>query len=118
MAREPSRNFAIVLVSGVHNATLQAIEYAETLSSSDIRALSFGLDSEESERLGEQWFEAQIPVPLEMEACPFRDIGPALVQYLRETARRRSEQRRHRDNPRIRRRESPAPIPSRPDRRC
>lgn len=86
-AREPAQNFAVVLVSGVHNATLQAIEFAETLSPSDIRALSFGLEPADSERLGNEWLQAGIPVPLEMQACPFRDIGTCLVQYLRDLRR-------------------------------
>ena len=83
-AREPTQNFAVVLVSGVHNATLQAVEYAETLNPSDIRALSFGLEPKESERLGNDWLRAAIPIPLEMQACPFRDIGTCLVRYLQE----------------------------------
>ncbi len=33
---EPGRNYVCVLVSGVHNATRQAIEYAETLRPTDI----------------------------------------------------------------------------------
>jgi len=41
---EPARNYVVVLVSGVHNATLQAIECAETLTPTDLRAVSFGLD--------------------------------------------------------------------------
>ena len=82
-ANEPARNYAIVLISGVHNATLQAIEYAESLNPSDIRALTIGLDPEESERLGDKWLEQQIPIPLEMQESPFRDIGQSIVDYLR-----------------------------------
>lgn len=80
----PARNYAVVLVSGVHNSTLQAIEYAETLQPTDIRAVSFGLDPAESERLGDAWLEAGIPHPLEIEASPFRDIGESVLQYLRQ----------------------------------
>jgi len=82
-AAEPARNYAIVLVSGVHNATLQALEYAETLRPTDIRAITFGLDPEASERLGKQWLEWDIPHPLEIEDSPFRDIGESLVEYVR-----------------------------------
>jgi amino acid transporter len=80
---EPSRNYVCVMVSGVHNATLQAIEYAETLRPTDIRAVSFGLVPEDVEKLGDKWLEARIPVPLEIEASPFRDIGTSLVRYIR-----------------------------------
>ena len=79
---EPSRNFVCVLVSGVHNATLQAIEYAETLRATDLRAVTFGLEPEEVERLGDAWLDARIPHPLEIEASPFRDIGSTLSAYI------------------------------------
>jgi len=80
---EPARNDVLVLVSGVHNSTLQAIEYAESLHATDIRAVSFGLDPEGTENLGNLWLEARIPHPLEIEASPFRDIGLSLRDYIR-----------------------------------
>jgi hypothetical protein len=82
-SQEPARNYVCVLVSGVNNASLQAIEYAETLQATDLRALSFGLDPEQIERLGNDWLAAQVPHPLEIEASPFRDIGSSLVNYIR-----------------------------------
>ena len=83
-SHEPGRNYTIVLVSGVHNAALQAFEYAETLQSIDIRAVSFGLDEAQTDRLIAQWGDIGIPHPLEIEASPFRDIGTSLVHYLRQ----------------------------------
>jgi hypothetical protein len=83
-SQEPARNYVCVLVSRVHNATLQAIEYAETLRPTDIRAISFGLDPEETGTLAEAWLEAGIPHPLEIEASPFRDIGYSLINYVRQ----------------------------------
>ena len=82
-AHEPARNYVLILVSGVTNATLQAIEYAETLRPTDIRAISFGLDPTKTEALGDAWMESGIPHPLEIEASPFRDIGESLVRYVR-----------------------------------
>ena len=81
---EPARNHVLVLVSGVHNSTLQAIQYAESLHATDIRAISFGLDPEGTEDLGNLWLEARIPHPLEIEASPFRDIGLSLREYIRQ----------------------------------
>ena len=81
---EPARNHVLVLVSGFHNATLQAIEYAESLHATDIRAVSFGLETAETEALGNLWLEARIPHPLEIEAAPFRDIGTSLRDYIRQ----------------------------------
>lgn len=82
-AQEPARNYVLVLVANVHNATLQAIEYAETLQASGVRAVSFGLDPEATEKLGNEWLDAQVPHPLEIEASPFRNIGITLGHYVR-----------------------------------
>ena len=81
-AHEPARNHVIVLISGVHNASLQAIEYAETLGATDVRALSFGLDPEATEQLGDQWLAAQVQHPLEIEESPYRDLGQSLTAYI------------------------------------
>jgi len=83
-AQEPARNFVLVLVAGLHNATLQALEYAETLRPTDLRALSFGLDPEGSGGLAQEWLDARIPHPLEIEASPFRDIGQSLSLYVNQ----------------------------------
>lgn len=80
---EPIRNYCVVLVSGVHNATLQAIEYAESLGPSDLRAVSFDLDPTATEKLAEDWLSHEVQAPLELHESPFRDIGQSLVQYVR-----------------------------------
>lgn len=82
-AHEPARNHVIVLLSGVHNATLQAIAYARTLNPTDIRGLSFGLDPEQTERLGNEWIKVGVPHPLEIEESPYRDLGMSLMEYIK-----------------------------------
>ncbi len=82
--QEPARNFAVVLVSGVHNATLQAIEYAETLRPIQLHAVSLGIEESDTSALGDSWLEERVPHPLEIEAAPFSDIGAALRNYLSE----------------------------------
>ena len=84
VTREPARNHVVVLVSGVHNASLQALEYAETLGAVDLRALNFGLDPAATDRLAEEWLGNQIQVPLEIHDSPFRDIGRSLVDYIEQ----------------------------------
>jgi hypothetical protein len=79
----PARNYVVVLVSDVHNATLQAIEYAETLGGTDLRAVSFGIDTDATTKLADDWMAAKIQVPLELEESAFRDIGQSLVSYIR-----------------------------------
>jgi hypothetical protein len=60
------------------------MEYGEALRPTDLRAVSFGHDPEETEKLGDEWLAGSIPFPLEIEASPFRDIGASLVEYLRQ----------------------------------
>ena len=81
-ANEPARNYVIVLVSSVHNASLQALEYAETLRPTDIRALSFGLDPGQTEELGDDWLASAVQHPLEIHDSPFREIGQSLTSYI------------------------------------
>ena len=81
-AQEPARNYVVILVSGVHNATLQAIEYAETLNPTDLRAVSFGLDGGETAKLAQEWMNYEVQAPLELEDSPYRDIGQSLVRYI------------------------------------
>ncbi len=81
---EPARNYVVVLVSGVHNATLQALEYAETLTPTDLRAVSFGLDAAATEKLGDDWLRSSIPVPLELHESPYRDMGRSLASYVEQ----------------------------------
>jgi amino acid transporter len=81
-AHEPARNYVVILVSGVTNATLQAIEYAETLRPTSITAASFGLDPEQTSKIGDEWLASGIQIPLEIEDSPFRDIGGSLRTYL------------------------------------
>jgi amino acid transporter len=83
-AQEIARNYVVVLVSGLHNATLQALEYAETLNPTDLRAVSFGLDPASTEKLADEWMRYRIPVPLELEESPYRDIGHSLGRYIEQ----------------------------------
>ena len=80
---EPARHLALILVSGVHNATLHAVEYAESLGPGDLTALTFELDADETERLGNEWMAQRIQVPLELHEAPYRDIGTSLTRYIR-----------------------------------
>lgn len=80
----PARNYVLVMVARTDNATLHALEYAETLRGTDLRCISFGLDPEETEKLGDLWLQERIPHVLELEASPFRDIGTSITHFVRE----------------------------------
>ncbi|HEX9713511.1 MAG TPA: APC family permease [Actinomycetota bacterium] len=80
----PARTVAVVLVSAVHNATLQALEYARALSPTDLRAVVFNVEPEETARVIQEWSETDVDVPLEAEDSPFREVGRPLLRYVRK----------------------------------
>ena len=63
---------------------MRAVNYAGTLGFEDTRALFFAFDGDEAARLREDWSQAGLRIPLEIEEAPFRDIGDPLLRYLRE----------------------------------
>src|SRR5262249_38204077 len=73
-----------ILVSGVHGASLRAINYARSLHVDDARAVFFAFDSAEAKRMRDDWQRQEIDMPLEVVEAPFRDLGDPLRTYLRE----------------------------------
>lgn len=80
---EPAEHHVVVLTAGVNNATLRALDYAASFQATSLRAVNFGLDPDEAARLGDDWLAAGVPYVLELEDSPFRDIGSAIVHYVR-----------------------------------
>ncbi len=72
-----------ILVSGVHGASLRALNYARSLDLDDVRAVYFAFDSAEARRMRDDWQRQEIEIPLEIEEAPFRDLGDPLRDYLR-----------------------------------
>jgi len=80
----PARAVCRILVSGAHAASMRAANYAETLRIQDTHAVFFASDRDEAEKLRINWAAKNMPVPLEIEQAPFRDLGDPLIAYLRE----------------------------------
>jgi len=84
----PARTVALVFVSAVHDATVRAVNYAETLEASETRAIYFDLDPEAAHRMQEEWAEAGLRIPLDIVEAPFRDLTrPTLDEVRRFTSR-------------------------------
>jgi len=81
--RPPRRAVCRILVSGAHAASMRALHYAQTLGFDDTRAIHFAFEADEGDRLRRDWAELAMPVPLEIEEAPFRDLGEPLLAYLR-----------------------------------
>jgi hypothetical protein len=84
----PTRVIAIVLVSAVHNATLRALEYARSLAPTQLHAVTFSVDPEETARCLSEWTHYQTDVPLEAVDSPYREVAKPLVRYAREVRAR------------------------------
>jgi amino acid transporter len=80
----PTRTVAIVLVSAVHNATLRALEYARSLSPTELRAVTFNVDPDETMRILNEWATTVDDVPLEAVDSPYREVTRPLVKYARQ----------------------------------
>jgi hypothetical protein len=79
----PKQVAARVLVSGVHAATLRAVNYVRSLGLDDAGAVFFAFDSEEAERVRQEWRRGRVNLPLEVVEAPYRDLGDPLLDYLR-----------------------------------
>ena len=80
----PTRVVALVLVSAVHNATLRALEYARSLSPTELRAVTFNVDPEETERILAEWADNVDDVGLEAVDSPYREVARPLLRYARQ----------------------------------
>lgn len=67
----------------MHNAALQAIEYAETLQGTDLRGLNIVFVDSKTDAIRDEWAAAGIPHELEVEVSPFRDLGATVTEYVR-----------------------------------
>jgi amino acid transporter len=84
----PERTVALAFVSSVHDATVRAANYAETLEASETRAVYFDLDADGGHRMQEEWGEAEMRIPLDIAETPFRDLsGPMLDEVRSYTSR-------------------------------
>ena len=84
----PQRVVTIALVSSVNAASIRAVRYAMSLEAAETRAIHFQLDAEETEGIEERWFDANLPIPLDIVEAPFRDLTePVLEEVRRFTSR-------------------------------
>jgi hypothetical protein len=84
----PTRTVALVFLSAVHDASIRAVNYAESLEASETHAVYFDLDPDAAQRIQEEWGERQMQVPLDIVDAPFRDLtGPILAEVRRYTSR-------------------------------
>ena len=79
----PERVEALVFVASPHDATVRAVNYAESLNAHDIRAVFLATDPEEGPDVLREWADRGIDVRLDVVEAPFRDLGPPLLAEVR-----------------------------------
>ena len=86
---DPSESAAFVVVSAVDDPTVNAVNYARALHAFDTRALFFSLEPDAAEDVQREWSERELPLPLEVVECPFRELGDPLLDHIRAVTRHR-----------------------------
>jgi hypothetical protein len=79
----PERIEALVFVASVHDATVRALNYAQSLNAHQTRAIFLATEPEETPTFLQEWAERGIEVPLDIVEAPFRDLGPPLLEEIR-----------------------------------
>ncbi len=80
----PTRNVAVVLVSGAHNATARALAYARALKPTEIRAVTFNVDETETAKVMRDWSARGSDAPLEVLDSPYREVTRPLLKLIRQ----------------------------------
>jgi amino acid transporter len=84
----PPRNHAIVLVSKIHKPTLRALAYARATRPSTLEAVTVAVDTEEAQRLQDEWDAQNLPVPLTILDSPYREITRPILEYVKNVRRK------------------------------
>jgi amino acid transporter len=83
--RAPRMNHTVVvLVSGVHRGVLHALAYARSLAPNRLIAVCVVSDSDEEERIAEQWARYRIDTPLEVVHSPYRELTRPVLAFIDE----------------------------------
>ncbi|MCA9886746.1 MAG: APC family permease [Anaerolineae bacterium] len=74
----------VVLMNSLNRCSLQALEYALTLSE-NVRVCTIGVDDETVDRLQKRWEEWDLGyIPLDIVESPYREVGTPLIEYLHQ----------------------------------
>ncbi len=77
------RHVAVVLVSGVHNATARSLRYASSLRADELHAVQVEVDAHETEEIREAWNDQDLGVHLEVLPSPCRQMAKPIHSYVR-----------------------------------
>jgi amino acid transporter len=77
------RHVVVILVDNLDMATARAIQYSRTLTTDDVRAVHFDIDSAKAHELEEEWGRlVSAHLPLDIIECPDRRLGRAAIELV------------------------------------
>ncbi len=79
----PSNNHAVVLVSGLNQATMRALGYAKATRPARLTALTVKLDGPDTRALQAEWERYHVDIPLTVVDSPYREITRPIIDYVR-----------------------------------
>ena len=82
-AMEGWRHVAVVLASGLNNASKRSVRYGRSLRADELRCLHVEVDAKESEIVRREWEESGIGLPLEVLPSPYRQISGPIHAWVR-----------------------------------
>lgn len=89
---ESMKNTVLVLVPALHGGTLNALEYARSISS-DCQAVYVATDPEKTERMKEAWEHVVPDLPLVILDSPYRSLLVPIMRYIDEVHEERPNHR-------------------------
>lgn len=83
----PGRVHGIVLVSKLHTPTMRALAYARATRPHSLVAITVSTSSEETDRLVDEWWDRDMPVPLKILYSSYRELTGPVIDYVSELRR-------------------------------
>lgn len=80
----PSRVRAMVLVTKLNKPTLRALSYAKAARPTELLAVTVSVDEDETAELLVEWEKADMGVPLQVVASPYREITNPFLKVVNQ----------------------------------
>ncbi|HKS29919.1 MAG TPA: APC family permease [Pyrinomonadaceae bacterium] len=81
------RNIVIVPISDIHRGVIHALEYAKSITQSEVRAVYVEFDEEATRRLREKWERWGEGIELVVLPSPYRSLTRPLLRYINRLKR-------------------------------
>ena len=85
------RHEVMVLVDDLDRASLEALQYGRQLNPLNLTAVHFAVDPDEARELADRWSRINVPIPLEVLACPDRNLLACVQEAVAERQRNDTE---------------------------